>query len=204
MQWIMSKKLCEAPRKMSIRDTSQLPRRSANLWSGMVNPRLCEGESVRETSIYNGISKRRYGMQMEGNSTATPRRVKSSVLLYECLWLFGYKPSTSIEGARSAKIGDQIHKVTYPVTGCSGDLNLTVTVHHVNVGTSCFGLRAGLAAVDVKHEGRESRSSQGCGKHTTRRRTQASCEVPMEIGNEVGEIAPIKVASLADGIRHHG
>ena len=53
----------------------------------------------------------------------------------------GYKPCASIEGATSEKIGDQIHKDSYPEMGCSGDLNLTDTVHSVNVGTSCFGCK---------------------------------------------------------------
>ena len=52
---------------------------------------------------------------------------------------------------------DQIHKDSYPELGCSGDLNPTVTVHLVNVGTSCLGGNTGLAAVDVRHGGRESR-----------------------------------------------
>jgi hypothetical protein len=88
----------------------------------------------------------------------------------------GYKPSASIEGATSEKIRGQIHKASYPELGCSGDLNLTVTVHSVNVGTSCLGGNTGLAAVDVRHEGRESRSSLSGGKLRTWRRTLASCK----------------------------
>lgn len=71
----------------------------------------------------------------------------------------GYKPCSSIEGATSEKIGDQTNEDFYPELGCSGDLNPTDTVHSVNVGTSCFGRETGLAEVDVKHEGREIRSS---------------------------------------------
>ena len=74
------------------------------------------------------------------------------------------------------------NKTYHPGMGCSGSLNPTVTVHLVNVGTSCLGRRTGLAAVDVRHEGRESRSSLRYGKHTTWRRTLASCEVPKEVG----------------------
>jgi hypothetical protein len=36
-------------------------------------------------------------------------------------------------------MNSQIHKTIHPELGCSGDLNLTDTVHPVNVGTSCFG-----------------------------------------------------------------
>ena len=69
MQWTMSNKLCEAWVERRIRDTSQLPRWFAYLWLDMVNPKLCEGESVFEISIPESISKRRYGMQAEGNPT---------------------------------------------------------------------------------------------------------------------------------------
>jgi hypothetical protein len=51
----------------------------------------------------------------------------------------GIKPSSSTEGMTDEKIGDQIYKDSYPELGCSGNLNLTDTVHSVNVGTSCFG-----------------------------------------------------------------
>jgi hypothetical protein len=44
------------------------------------------------------------------------------------------------------KIGDQIYKDSYPELGCSGNLNLTDTVHSVNVGTSCFGWKSGVPA----------------------------------------------------------
>ena len=69
---------------------------------------------------------------------------------------------------------DQIHKDSYPELGCSGDLNPTVTVHLVNVGTSCFGLRTGLAAVDVKHEARRIHSSQSQRKSDTWQRNPAN------------------------------
>jgi len=87
----------------------------------------------------------------------------------------GYKPSTSAEGARSEKkMAGQIHKTCHPNLGCSGSLSPTVTVHFVNVGTPCFGQMAGLAAAEVEHGGRESRSSQNQGKPDTWRRTLAS------------------------------
>jgi len=68
MQWTMSKKLCEAPRKMQTRDERRTsPRGSANLWLDKVKPKLCEVESVFEVSTYIDISKRRYGMEVKGN-----------------------------------------------------------------------------------------------------------------------------------------
>ena len=87
----------------------------------------------------------------------------------------GYKPSASIEGAASVKMKDQIHKVSHPELGCSGNLNLTDTVHPVNVGTSCLGRKTGLAATDVRHEGREIRSSLSQIRSGTWRRNLASC-----------------------------
>ena len=66
------------------------------------------------------------------------------------------------------------NKTFHPDMGCSGSLNPTVTVHLVNVGTSCIGRRTGLAAADVIHGGRESRSSLSQGKPDTWRRTLAS------------------------------
>ena len=69
---------------------------------------------------------------------------------------------------------DQIHKDSHPELGCSGSLNPTVTVYLVNVGISYFGRKTGLAATDVKYEGRESRSSLRYGKHTTWRRALVS------------------------------
>ena len=62
---------------------------------------------------------------------------------------------------------DQIYKDSHPELGCSRILNPTVTVYFVNVGTSCLGLMTGLAAVDVRHEGRKSRSSLSQGKPDT-------------------------------------
>jgi hypothetical protein len=51
MQGTMSNNLCEALRKMQIRGKRQIPPGgSANLWSDMANPRLCEDESVFEIS----------------------------------------------------------------------------------------------------------------------------------------------------------
>jgi len=153
-----SNNLCEAWVKRRVRDTSQLPRRLAYLWLDMVTPRLCKGESVFEASIFATISKRRYGMETEGNPIGHCDRMKSKFVRCECLWLPGYKPSTSVGGVRSEKMRDQIHKDSYPELGCSGDLNPTVTVHLVNVGTSCLGGNTGPAAVDVRHGGRESLS----------------------------------------------
>ena len=77
MQGTMSKNLCEAPRTMQIRSTPQLPRRSANLWSDMDTPRLCEEESVLEISRALTISKRRYGMEAEGSPISEIDRMKS-------------------------------------------------------------------------------------------------------------------------------
>ena len=68
MQWIMSKKLCEAPMKRRVRVTSQTPRGFAYLWMNMIKPKWCEVESVFEVSILSAISKRRYGIEIEGNS----------------------------------------------------------------------------------------------------------------------------------------
>jgi len=84
------------------------------------------------------------------------------------------KPSTSGEGARSEKMAGQIHKTCHPELGCSGSLSPTVTVHFVNVGTSYLGGNTGLAAVDVRYGGRESRSSLSRGNLCTWRRTLAS------------------------------
>ena len=69
MQWTMSDKLCEAWVKRRIRNTSQLPRWFAYLWLDMAKPRLCEVESVLEVSLPETTSKRRYGVEMEGNPT---------------------------------------------------------------------------------------------------------------------------------------
>ena len=71
-------------------------------------------------------------------------------------------------------MGDQRDKDSHPELGCSGSLSLTVTVHLVNVGTSCLGRKTGLAATDVRYEGRESRSSLRAGKPSTWRRTLVS------------------------------
>jgi hypothetical protein len=105
----------------------------------MVKPRLCKVESVFESSIQPTISKRRYGIEEEGNWRYCTAPMKSILITCECLWVLGCNPCTSSEGATCEKMGDQIHKDSYPELGCSGDLNLTVTVHSVNVGTSCFG-----------------------------------------------------------------
>ena len=97
----------------------------------------------------------------------------------------GYKPSTSAGGARSEKmvgqIGDEpdwenLNKTHHPDMGCSGNLSPTVTVHPVNVGTSCPGRKTGLAAADVGHGGRSGRSSLRHGKHVTWRRATANRE----------------------------
>ncbi len=72
-----------------------------------------------------------------------------------------------------SNMGNQ-NKTNHPDLGCSGSLNPTVTVHLVNVGTSCLGENTGPAAVDVRHGGRESRSSLNRGKPDTWRRTLAS------------------------------
>ena len=175
MQRIMSNNLCEVPMKRSIRGKRRYTPKKVGLpETDMVNPKSGEGESVLETSIYNSTSKRRYGVQMEGNLRVDSTKMKSSCFLYECLWLSEYKSSTSIEGVRNEKIGDQIYKDSYPNLGCSGNLSLVVIVHPVNVGTLFSGLMTGLAAVDVENRGRSSRSSQRYGKHITGRRTTAN------------------------------
>jgi len=187
MQRTMSNNLCEVPMKRSIRDRTSIVLKKVGLpETDMVKSKLCEIESVLETSILEGISKRRYGVQMEGNPQAMDMGMKSSCLTCECLWLSEYKSSTSIEGARSEKTRDQIHKDSCPELGCSGNLSLVVTVHPVNVGTLLSGLMTGLAAVDVESRGRNSRSSLGEGKPRTWRRAVVSRHVPKEIGYEVG------------------
>ena len=176
MQWTISNKLYEALRTMQIRSECRtLPRGSANLWLGKVKPSTSKAESMLESSITLSTSKRQYGVEMEGNPVLYLDWMKSNCLLYESLWLLGYKPCSSIEGATSVKMTGQINKTSHPELGCSGDLNPTVTVHSVNVGTSCFGLMTGLAEVDVKHEGREIRSSLSQIGSGTRRRNLASC-----------------------------
>jgi hypothetical protein len=142
----------------------------------MVKPKLCEVESVFENSIAQSISKRQYGMEMEGNPEREWVWAKSTFQTgANTSGYMGYKPSASVEGVTSEKMGDQIHKDSHPELGCSGDLNLTDTVHPVNVGTSYLGLKTGLAATDVRYGGREIRSSLRYGKHTTWRRNLAGC-----------------------------
>ena len=80
MRGKMSNNLCEAWVKRRVRDTSQLPRRLAYLWLDMVTPRLCKGESVFEASIFATISKRRYGMETEGNPIGHCDRMKSNLI----------------------------------------------------------------------------------------------------------------------------
>jgi len=133
----------------------------------MVKPRLRSRLNPCWKSQYAHPSRRRNWVETEGSPKDMPIGTKSSFLACECLWLMGCKSSTSVEGVRSVKMRDQIHKDSHPELGCSGNLNPTDTVHPVNVGTSCLGLWTGLAAVDVRHEGRESRSNLRYGKHTT-------------------------------------
>ena len=123
------------------------------------------------------ISKRQYGMKMGGNPNLFELDEKRDSFAQKPLTNGIYKSCSSIEGAMSEKIGDQIHKDSYPELGCSGDLNPTVTVHSMNVGTSCFGYITGLAEVDVKHEGREICSSLSQIGTGTRRRNLASCSL---------------------------
>lgn len=112
--------------------------------------------------------------------------MKSSSHLCKSFWLLGYKPCSSVEGVRNEKMKNQIHKDFHPDMGCSGSLNPTVTVNLVNVGTSCLGLRTGLTAIEVRHEGRESRSSRNQGKPDTWRRTQADVRYYGWYGRKVG------------------
>jgi hypothetical protein len=82
-----------------------------------------------------------------------------------------------VEGARSEKMERQIWETRIRLStlvGCSGSLNSTVTVHLVNVGTPCIGRKAGLAAADEMHGGRENRSSRSRGKPDTWQRILAS------------------------------
>jgi hypothetical protein len=142
MRWTMSDKPCEALRIRRIRrQCRRRPRWFAYLWSGKVKPRLCEVESVFESSISPSISKRQYGMkQMEGNPKSFPIWMKSTYIGgVNTSGYMGYKPCASIEDATSDKMKGQIHKTLHPELGCSGDLNLTDTVHSVNVGTSYLG-----------------------------------------------------------------
>ena len=105
----------------------------------MIKPRVIEVESMLEASIFLTISKRRYGMEVEGIPVEDFDREKSRKILCKSLWLQGCKPSSSIEGATSEKMAGQIHKTCHLELGCSGSLNPSVTVHLVNAGTSCFG-----------------------------------------------------------------
>ena len=176
MQGKMSDNLCEALVKMSIRaERRTAPRWSANLWLNMANPRLCEDESMCEASKCRPISKRRYGMEAEGNPESGMQDEKREGSMRMPLAI-GYKPCTSAEGAESGKMIGQIHKTYHPDLGRSGSLSSTETVRFVNVGTSCLGGNTGLAAVDVRYGGRESRSSLSQGKPGTWRRTLASCK----------------------------
>jgi hypothetical protein len=176
MQGTMSENLCEALMKMPIRaERRTAPRWSANLWLNMANPRLCKDKSMCETSKCRPISKRRYGMEAEGS----PEHEVQDEKQYQNMRMplaIGVQAKTSAEGAESEKMIGRIHKTYHPNLGCSGSLSSTETVHFVNVGTSCFGGNTGLAAVDVRHEGRESRSSLSQGKPDTWRRTLASCK----------------------------
>jgi len=61
------------------------------------------------------------------------------MLVCKCLWLLGYKSSTSVEGVENEKMIGQTHKTYHPELGCSGNLNPSEIVHLVNAGTSCFG-----------------------------------------------------------------
>ena len=136
----MSDNLCEAPMKRSIRDTRRIyPRRSAYLRQIWLNRSGVRLNPCLNPHYISSISKRRYGVQMEGNPHGVHLGMKSSILLCKCLLLSEYKLSTSIEGVRNEKTRDQIHKDSCPELGCSGNLSLVVTVHPVNVGTSCFG-----------------------------------------------------------------
>jgi hypothetical protein len=176
MQWKMSNKLYEAWAKRRVRVTSQTPKRLAYLWMNMIKPKLWEVESVYEIPTSSIISKRRYGMEAEGSPETRIIRAKSLAYRQKPLARRGYKPCSSAEGATCEKMARQIHKTCHPELGCSGNLNSSETVHLVNVGTSHFGRETGLAATDVRCEGRNSRSSLRYGKHITWQRTVASCE----------------------------
>jgi hypothetical protein len=90
MQWTMSDKPCEALRIRWIRrQCRRRPRWSAYLWSGMVKPKLCEVESVCEGSIPVSISKRQYGMEMEGSPVPYQLGEKHIGIWCEHHWLYG-------------------------------------------------------------------------------------------------------------------
>ena len=111
MRETMSNNLCEAPRKMQIRDECRTsPRWSANLWLDRVKLKLWKVESVCEASKCITISKRQYGMETDGKPVGCHDRLKSNQCPCEGLWLIGYKPSTSVGGARSEKMGRQIRQ----------------------------------------------------------------------------------------------
>jgi hypothetical protein len=129
---------------------------------------------VLEVSILPSILKRQYGLEAKGNLECFFNWMKSTFLVSaNTSGYMGCKSCAFAEGAMSDKMKDQIHKDFHPDLGCSGSLNPTGTVHSVNVGTSYLGHRTGLAATDVRYEGRESCSSRRYGKHTTWRRTLA-------------------------------
>ena len=89
MQRTMSNNLCEVPMKRSIRgNTSNAPNKVGLPETNMVNPKLCEDESVYETSILDSISKRRYGIQAEGSPIGNRYGMKNSEIAYERLWLY--------------------------------------------------------------------------------------------------------------------
>ena len=140
----------------------------------MVKPRLCEVECVCESSLLTSTSKRQYGVEVGGNPAFLVGCVKSTLVDgANTSGYMGCKPCAFAGGATSDKMKDQIHKDFHPDMGCSGSLNPTGTVHSVNVGTSYLGHRTGLAATDVRYEGRESCSSLSQGKPDTWRRTLA-------------------------------
>lgn len=86
MQWTISDKLCEALRIRQIRNQCQrLPRGSAYLWSGKVKLKLCEVESVFESSTSSSISKWQYGIQMEGSPVTCRDWMKSNLQFYGSL-----------------------------------------------------------------------------------------------------------------------
>lgn len=106
MRWTRSNKPCEAPRIMQIRDQCRRPPRwSANLWLGMVKPRLCEVESVFEASSVLTISKRQYGMEAVGNPTQSVGWMKSTYADgANTSGYMGYKPSATAEGVTDDKM----------------------------------------------------------------------------------------------------
>jgi len=76
----------------------------------------------------------------------------------------------------------QINKTNHPELGCNGDLNLSETVHSLNVGDLHSVREDGSAATEVECKSRNSRSSRSEVTPRTGRRAVVSREIPKEVG----------------------